>query len=113
MAAGGVLKTVAPRQGIIETVDGKAVAADFSFLTSASVLFDAVYVPGGTASVETLSGDADAYHFIDEAYKHCKAIAGVGEAAEFISTTFARNSEDDDAVILGVDAKSTAQQFIK
>ena len=76
-------------------------------------MFDAVYVPGGTASVATLSGDADAYHFIDEAYKHCKAIAGVGEAAEFITNTFAGNAKDDKAVVLGADAKSTAQQFIK
>jgi catalase len=44
MAEGGTLKTVAPRNGIIEAADGKAVTADFSFLTTASVLFDAVFV---------------------------------------------------------------------
>jgi catalase len=113
MAEGAMLKTVAPKLGSIESSDGKAVAADFSFLTSASVMFDAVYVPGGSASVGTLSADADAYHFIDEAYKHCKAIAGVGEAAEFITNTFAGNAEDDKAVILGADVKSASQQFIK
>jgi catalase len=96
---GAMLKTVAPRNGAIMTADGKAVPADFSFLTTASVLFDAVYVPGGAASIETLSGDADAYHFVNEAFKHCKAICSTGDTSDFLGNTFAGKAENDEAVI--------------
>lgn len=109
-AEGAMVKTVATRMGEITGSDGSAVKADYSFLTTSSVLFDAVYVPGGAASVEMLSGEADAYQFVDEAYKHCKAIAATGEGIELIELTFAGKAENDKAVILGDDI---AENFIK
>jgi catalase len=112
MADGGMLKTVGTKLGAIETADGKAVAADFSLLTSASVLFDAVYIPGGPASVAELSANADAYHFVDEAYKHCKAICATGEAADFLNTTFAGKAENDSAVIVAAKPSDAAADFI-
>lgn len=103
---------MAPRQGIIETADDKAVAADFSFLTTASVLFDAVYVPGGVASIEILAADADACHFVDEAYKHCKAICAIGGTDLFINNTYAATAEDDVAVIIASKPSEAANDFI-
>src|SRR5262249_51519209 len=52
-----------------------------SLLTVGSVLFDAVFVPGGVDSVKTLKTEAMAVLFVNEAYKHCKAIAATGEGA--------------------------------
>ena len=110
-AEGAMLKTVATRGGEIKSSNGKTVTADYTFLTTASVLFDAVYVPGGAASVETLGGEADAYQFVDEAYRHCKAIAATaGEAVDFIKDTFAGKAENDKAVILG---DKITKDFIK
>jgi catalase len=40
-----------------------------------SVAFDAVFVPGGAASIKALSTDGVALHYLLEAYKHLKAIA--------------------------------------
>ncbi len=48
---------------------------DFSLLTAGSVLFDAVYLPGGDASVQILMGDAKALGFVQEGFLHCKTIA--------------------------------------
>jgi catalase len=112
-AEGAMLKTVAPKLGAVKSADGKEVTADYSFLTAASVLFDAVYVPGGAASIETLGGEADAYQFVDEAYRHCKAIAGSGEGVDFIGDTFAGKAKSDEAVILEKDAGKAAKNFIK
>ena len=113
MAEGAMLKTVAPRQGVIKTADGKAVAADFSLLTAASVLFDAVYIPGGAASIETLADSADACHFVDEAYKHCKAICATGDTTEFLESTYAGEADDDDeAVIIAANPGKVAAAFI-
>lgn len=112
-AEGAMLKTVAPRLGTIKSADGKELTADYSFLTTASVLFDAVYVPGGAASVEVLGGEADAYQFVDEAYRHCKAISATGEGVDFIEDTFAGKAEADEAVILEKDVGKAAKNFIK
>ena len=51
LTAGAAAMTVAPRLGMLTGSDGEQVKADFSFLTASSVLFDAVYVPGGEASI--------------------------------------------------------------
>ena len=51
---------------------------DFSLRNAASVLFDAVYVAGGEAAAAVLTTHADALHFVDEAFRHCKAIAATG-----------------------------------
>jgi len=82
--AGGQVKVIAPRHGVLRGAHGNEVPVDFSILTSASVLFDAVYVPGGDMSVAALLHEADAIHFVREAYKHCKAIAATGAGVELL-----------------------------
>jgi catalase len=96
--AGAQAKLVAPRLGTIEASDGSAVPVDFSFLTASSVLFDAVYVPGGAASASTLRGNADAIHFVDEAFKHCKTIAATTEGVDVLAVTAAPQMSQDDPV---------------
>ncbi|WPQ61982.1 hypothetical protein SIO70_26830 [Chitinophaga sancti] len=39
------------------------------------MLYDAVYVPGGADNVIALQDEPDAIHFLNEAWRHCKAIA--------------------------------------
>jgi catalase len=112
-AEGAMLQTVATRGGAIKSANGKTVTADHSFLTAASVLFDAIYVPGGAGSVETLGGEPDAYQFVDEAFRHCKAIAATGEGVDFVKDTFAGKAEDDKGVILGDKTNKIAGDFIK
>jgi catalase len=84
MTAGAAVVTVAPRLGMITGAKGEAVKADFSFLTGSSVLVDAVYVPDGGTSVQALKQMPDAITFLDEAYKHCKAIAASGAGVELL-----------------------------
>ncbi|MNI61667.1 hydroperoxidase II [compost metagenome] len=57
-------------------------------LTAASVLYDAVYLPGGTNSVATLEAEANAIHFLNEAFKHCKAIAADEQALQVLEATY-------------------------
>ncbi|HUE12953.1 MAG TPA: catalase [Planctomycetaceae bacterium] len=85
--AGAQLKIVAPHGGTITSAGGKAVPVDFSLLTVASVLFDAVYLPGGEASIAVLSEELKAIEFVEEAYKHCKAIAATGAGVDFLKKT--------------------------
>ena len=71
-AEGAQAKIVAPHLGKLKGAKGAEVDIDFSLLTSASVLFDALYIPGGAASA--LAKEPEALQFIRDAFKHCKAI---------------------------------------
>ena len=125
MKAGAQVKIVAPRLGRLEGAGGEEVKIDFSFLTSASVLFDAVYVAGGEASAARLQQEADAIHFVEEAYKHCKAIAATGAGVGLLNASYlgglrtagGKEAADaaDAAVIAGGDkaASKTAAAFIQ
>lgn len=105
-AEGAMLKLVAPKLGSIFGKNGTELTADFSFLTAKSVLFDAVYVPGGKASIEMLLTEPDAFHFIDEAYRHCKAITATGDGVDLVASTFAGKAENDEAVILSKESST-------
>ncbi|WP_295794944.1 catalase [Mucilaginibacter sp.] len=87
-AEGAVVRVVAPHNGFIKDSAGKQIKVDQSFLTAASVLVDAVYVPAGQKSVTALLNEPDAIHFINEAYRHCKPIAADGEGADLIKATY-------------------------
>ncbi len=83
LAAGAQVKVLAPRLGALGR-NGTAIAADKTIVTTPSVVFDAVYVPGGARSIETLAQSGDALHFVAEAYKHAKPIAASGEGADLL-----------------------------
>lgn len=68
-----VVCVIAPNHGFVKTESSDEYPIDDSLLTAASVVFDAVYIPGGK-SIETLLKNTDALHFIAEAFKHCKPI---------------------------------------
>jgi len=87
-AEGAVVRVIAPHSGFIKDSDGKDVKVDHSFLTFASVLVDAIYVPAGDKSIEKLKKTPKAVHFIDEAYLHCKAIATDGNANELLKISY-------------------------
>lgn len=86
--AGGVVHIIAPNLGMLLAADNSQIPVDESFLTAASVLYDAVYVPGGTNSVATLEAEANAVHFLNEAFKHCKAIAADEQALQVLEATY-------------------------
>jgi len=96
-AEGAKTKIVSTKLGIIKGTKGKEIKVEQSFLNTASVLFDAVYIPSGAKSVNTLIAEPDAIHFVNEAYKHCKAIAANGDGVNFLNQTFAgsRNTDAD------------------
>jgi len=88
LAEGAVVELVAPRLGSVTGKGNGLLPVDKSFLTAASVFYDAVYVPGGANSVATLAAEANAVHFLNEAYKHCKAIAADEGALPLLKATY-------------------------
>jgi catalase len=113
---GAVTHVVAPKLGMITAENDREVVADQSFLTAASVLYDAVYVAGGDMCAANLEAEPNAIHFINEAYKHCKAIAAESSAMPVLEATyFSKKLQDkkrEDGVLIG-DNKQLSANFIK
>lgn len=70
--------------GTITCTQGKQIEVQQTFLTAASVLFDAIYVPGGAQSIEALKTHGESLTFIHEAFKHFKPIAASGEGVDLL-----------------------------
>lgn len=120
VAQGAVVHIIAPKLGEITSAEDQKIQVDESFLTAASVLYDAVYVPGGTNSAASLEAEANAVHFLNEAFKHCKAIAAdagaiqVLEAGYFFKKLPAEYSKETvlrEGVIVSDDVDSLADLF--
>ena len=90
-AAGASVKIISSRLGSVTCSLGQTLQVDHSFVAVGSVMFDAVYIPGGARSLEALCKDANAILFVKEAYKHGKAIAASNEGGMLI-TRAARSS---------------------
>ena len=84
MDGGAYPKVVAKFKGTLTSAGGEEVEVDMSHVTTASVVFDAVFVPGGQESVEAQKRQGDALHFIAEAFKHGKPIGATGEGVDLI-----------------------------
>ncbi|MBC5816747.1 MAG: catalase HPII [Candidatus Eremiobacteraeota bacterium] len=83
-AQGVQLKVLAAKLGTLKAADGTAVPIDHTILTMPSVVFDGLFVPGGTKSIAALSASADAIHFVQESYRHCKPLCASGEGTQLL-----------------------------
>jgi len=73
--------------GMVRSMDGKEVEVDKSYVTTGSIVYDAVFIPGGKDHISTLKSQGYAIHFINEAYKHCKPIGATGEGIDLLMET--------------------------
>ena len=83
-AAGAHPKIVSPILGTVRDAGGNAMPVDMSLRTTPSLLFDAIVLPGGAASVEALQGQDAVTEFVGEAFRHCKPIAALGEGVALL-----------------------------
>lgn len=90
-AEGAMVKLIAPILAPVKGMNGASLLPDKTLFNAASVLFDAVYIPGGTKSIDALINEPDAIHFVNEAFRHCKAIGGDKDAVSFLQQTYLSN----------------------
>lgn len=102
-AEGAMVKVVAPKLGVVKSTGNAAsIKADQSLLTAASVLFDAVFVPDGT--FDSLNANPNAVRFVNEAFRHCKAIAGDGQGAGMVRAAIEKLTHQKPEAELAPDA---------
>ncbi|WP_272509033.1 catalase [Psychrobacillus psychrodurans] len=80
---------VSEKFGVIRSSEGQKVRVNETFLTTAPVLFDSLYVVGGTANNQAKL-NSDIAYFIDEAYKHYKPIGIATSGVPFFNASNAK-----------------------
>ena len=114
---GAMAEVIARFAGTVKDAAGKEVAVDRAAPNAASVIYDAVFVPGGAGSVATLKSFGPAIHFLNEAYSHGKAIAAIGEGADLLRETAIAKAistgVSQSSVVTGNDPKAVLKQFLE
>ncbi len=105
---GAMVAVIAPRHGFVTTKSGDQYPIDESLLTADSVVFDAVYVPGGD-SVKTLAANAEAVHFVAEAFKHCKPVSSADNGKELLEKSIGKAANSD----AGVSTSGNLDEFVE
>lgn len=80
---------IASHVGTLKCKEGDTVVIQHTYLTDASVLYDAFYTPDGD-SVKKLADNPDYIQFLNEGYRHCKAIAFAKGAEGLIKETLVK-----------------------
>ncbi|MAU71292.1 MAG: catalase HPII [Pseudozobellia sp.] len=108
-----VVKLVAPHGGSIKCDEDMNHKVDAAIMTTESVLFDAVYVPGGEKSLKRIMGEPKFLKFLNEAFSHCKAIAFGKEAEDLLEATAFKDHTDDEALLMNKKPKDFISAIAK
>ena len=118
-AEGAKGQLVGPVVGEIKSDDGEVHQAGYSILTTASVLFDAVYVAGGPGAADW-SSEADAIEFVRDAFKHCKTVGASGEGIGLLEAAQIPVGEgggpapaDAATIVAAKGTRAVAQRFVE
>ncbi len=108
-AAGAAAETVSSSLSALIGKDGKTkLEPNKSFTNAGALLYDAVFIPGGTAEhIKALKRNIDARNFINEALQHKKTIGATDEAIELLKFT------DTAALLSGMADKGKAPRVFQ
>lgn len=113
---GAVVQIIAGSLAAVTADDGSVFVPKHSLTSTASVCFDALYICSGKKSADHLLNQDNkpgTLLFINEAYKHCKAICfGSGTDAILTASNVGAKTHDDPAVITS-DQENADDLFIK
>lgn len=113
---GAVVQIIAGSLADVKADDGTSFEPKHSLTSTASVCFDALYIGSGKQSAENLMNEENkpgTLLFINEAYKHCKAIYfGKGTDDIYNASNVKQKKHEDPAVIIS-DQNDSDASFIK
>jgi catalase len=102
-----VFELIAAHAGTVTDSAGKTQKVNRAAPNAPSVVYDAVVVPGG-ASATALAKSGLAIHFVNEAYRHGKPIASIGDGSLLLEVCSLTEATVEDGVIIGADAGAIA-----
>jgi catalase len=89
--AGLHCEIVSKYQGMLTSVEGPQLEVNKNYASTGSIMYDAVYVTGGRQCVDMLLKQGDALHFVNEAFKHAKAIGATNEGVDLLDASQIKN----------------------
>ncbi|WP_342601360.1 catalase [Psychrobacillus sp. FSL H8-0483] len=102
-------RIVAEKLGLVRSKDGFKVKVNETYLTTDPVLFDSLYVVGGTA-VNQAKLNSDIIYFINEAYKHYKPIGVANSGVPFFK---ASNAKAGPGIVFATGNPEFGKTFVK
>lgn len=102
----------APHMGSIKTEEGNEITVDGTIEGNPSVVVDAVIVPQGKQSLNTLLNDGNAKYYLCQAYKHLKPIGLPGNTKEMLSYIGLSENDIDEGLVLASDSSKMIGKFI-
>ncbi|RRQ45244.1 catalase [Chryseobacterium sp. SC28] len=115
-ASGAIVQIIAASLSPVTADDGSKYTPKHSLTSTASVCFDALYIAGGKKSAEILlniENKPGTIHFVNEAYKHCKAIYFGNETDEIYKASNVGSKSHDDPAIVRAEGENSDESFIK
>jgi catalase len=82
LSGGAVPRLAGSRLGRVTSDTGQALDVEISLEAGPSVLYDALVLPDGAATLEAWEMDAHTVEFVRDQYRHCKPMLVIGEHAE-------------------------------
>ena len=121
-AKGASSELIAPTLGELRCGGGNPHQPERTLFNTNSVLYDALYLPGGARSIAALRTDPRALEFITNAYRHGKPIAATTEGIDLLLASGVIADSKPEAALPGKpgvvaerdprDIKATARHFI-
>lgn len=105
---GALAKIIGPSPAPVKTADGKMLPVDAAMDGMPSVMFDAVFVPGGADAAAAMAKSGEAKHYLLEAYKHLKPIVVLGAARPLLASL---NLTVDSGLLEGDDVDAVFGNF--
>lgn len=106
---GALAKIIGPSPAPVKTADGKLLVVDAAMDGMPSVMFDAVFVPGGADAAAAMAQSGEAKHYLLEAYKHLKPVVVIGEARPLLASL---NLVADAGLLEGADVDAVFAGFV-
>lgn len=113
---GAVVQIIAGSLSPVTADDETSFTPKHSLTSTASVCFDALYLASGKKSAENLLDEDNkpgTILFVNEAYKHCKAIYFGKETDEILKMSNVSGKKHEDPAIISADHQNAADDFIK
>ncbi|SDD94248.1 catalase [Pricia antarctica] len=108
-----VVKIIAPHGGMVTCDSEMEHKVDASIMTTESVLYDAVYIPGGKKSIDALMKKSKFIKFLNETFKHCKAIAVDNEGEQLLDKSAFTEYKEDKAIFINGNASDFISAIAK
>lgn len=109
IAAGASVVILSSTIKVLGEIKGKDIYAKHTFKTMPAVLFDALFIPGGSQANQALQANPDVREFIQMTFKHFKPIGAQNEGVETLKQLLPPQSAltADTGVITSLNGKNT------